>query len=241
MTTMFYKRDRNCSCPIESAGKENCVLCSEIRPQYGKNCQKGTCDILSSRILAKNDTLFLIPALGCFIKGYVLLSTLEHYVSLVNCPDPIVTQVDHTIRALRRAFKQRLKTSMIFFEHGTVDDSGLSAASVLHFHMHFLPAIEAFWEKAAEMHDFQLQEVDGIPCVKEFITSHKISAYFLLGDVDQKLYVVDCSRKRYPSQFLRKITYEFYCDASDKNWDWRREPFYELMGQTKDAFLGIKL
>lgn len=241
MMTIFYKCNESDSCPMKSEGVKNCVLCSEIKPKYEKDCQKGKCEILSSRILARNDALFLIPALGCFVKGYVLLSTVEHYISLVNCPDPIVTQIDRAIRVLHHTFKERLKTDMILFEHGTVDDSGLSAASVLHFHMHFLPATEAFWEKIAETYDFQLQEVEGIPYVKKFISAHKISAYFLLGDVDQKLYIVDCSNKKYPSQFLRRATYEFYCDVSDGNWDWRKEPFYELMLQTKDVFTGIKL
>lgn len=219
-----------------------CVFCAELQP-LGEPAQTGPEDLpVYARILAKNDGLFLMPTLGCFVKGYLLLSTVNHYVSLVACPDGIVGQVEHALERLRGHFRERMGSGMLFFEHGTVSDQTLSSASIFHFHIHLLPVNENLWERVGAQCRFRMLEIDSLARVRDIVRERGISAYFLLGDWDGRMYLADCSDTGFHSQFLREVLYGYYFGGSGSEaWNWRKAPFYEQMRQTKKLFSGVTL
>lgn len=194
-----------------------------------------------SRIFAKNNELCLFPTIGCFIKGYILLSTIQHYISLYNCPDETVFKINNTIKIIRNAFKIKMGTGMVFFEHGTVDDYSLSSASVSHFHMHFLPAHETIWDQINKKFNFSYHKLDNISDVKTIVNQFGIKSYLLFGDFNGDKYLIDCTKENFPSQFLRKVTYEYYYGEGDNKWNWREFPFYETMMETIEVFTGIEI
>lgn len=219
-----------------------CVFCAELQPpETPLRTEPGDLPVYS-RILAKNDALFVMPTLGCFVRGYLLLSTVDHYVSLASCPDDVVERVGGALDRLRGQFRERLGSGMLFFEHGTVSDRALSSASIFHFHLHLLPVNENLWERAGARCGFELLEIRSLGSVKPLVEERNMSAYFLLGDWDGRMYLADCSDGGFHSQFLREVLYAYYFGESEGEiWNWRKAPFFEQARQTKALFSGITL
>ena len=219
---------------------KNCSLCSEFMSNNNSPNIKDYFE--DSRIFAHNECLCVFPTVGCFIKGYILLATIEHYVSLYNCPDIVVSKIKNAIDIIRNNFVQKFNSGMVFFEHGTVNNYNLSPASVCHFHMHFLPINRSIWNDINKKYSFKYYRISNLSDVKDLINEHKIIAYLLFGDYDKQLYLIDCSKEDFPSQFLRKVMYEYYYgDATDDEWNWKIFPYYDIMVETMNILGGMKI
>ena len=219
-----------------------CSLCKELKSGDSRQFPEIKKYFEISRIFAYNDELCIFPTVGCFIRGYILLSTVEHYLSLYNCPDEIVNGIDKAVHTIKRAFEEKLQSRTVFFEHGTVNDCGLSSASVSHSHMHFLPINEPIWESVNSKYGFSYHKVDALTDLKRIISDNGITSYLLFGDYDGAIYLIDCTSKQYPSQFFRKVMYDHYFgDSPNNEWDWKLFPFYDLMADTVAALDGIKI
>ena len=218
---------------------KNCLLCSEFMSNTSTDIKDYFED---SRIFAQNECLCVFPTVGCFIKGYILLATKEHYISLYNCPDIVVSKIKDAIDIICNNFTQKLNTGMVFFEHGTVNNFNLSPASVCHFHMHFLPINRSIWNDINERHNFKYYKISDLSDVKYLIDEHEIIAYLLFGDYDKQLYLIDCSKEEFPSQFLRKVMYEYYYgDSTYDEWDWKKFPYYDMMVKTMHSLGGMEI
>ena len=90
-----------------------------------------------SRIFAYDDYICIFPAVGCFVKGYILISTFNHYLSLYDCSNEVIKDIERTVNIIKNTFLTELNSGTAFFEHGTISNYGLSSASIYHFHMHF--------------------------------------------------------------------------------------------------------
>lgn len=220
----------------------DCPFCSEFRYKNFDHSLRLKDYFLDSRIITGNTSLCIFPTVGCFVKGYVLLSTIDHYSSLYNCPDKVLSEVEEAIAVLKNTFYRRLNSGLIFFEHGTVKDYDLSSASVCHFHMHFLPTHGPIWDVIRLKYGLECMSIPTIMDIKNFINKHNISSYLLFGDYDSKIYLIDCTRKNYPSQFFRQVMYEYYYGSAHNNeWNWRIFPYYEFMVDTADALKDMEL
>lgn len=224
---------------------KHCALCKEFHDIHDINIQGPITTMKEyfpeSRIIAEDDGLCLFPTVGCFVAGYTLLVPLHHYISLYNCPDDLVERIEQAFRTIRDAYKKLLKSDMIFFEHGTVDDQNLSSASVCHCHLHILPVHEELWDFVNDKCHFSYYKLASIKDVKKAVNEKKIASYFLFGDSDGSVYLIDCSKTSYPSQFLRKAVYEYYYGVDDGKWDWKNYPYYDFMHETLKILSGVKI
>lgn len=215
----------------------SCSICDEIQKKNNEVYSK----LKKSRFIYQDEDLILYPTVGSFIEGYVLLSSKEHYYSLYDCSDKIIKEIDKIIKPIKEYYKNNLHSDVIFFEHGTVDDSSLSSSSITHFHIHFLPVKERLWNKINNEYHFDYYVINSIMDIKNLIKENKIKSYILFNDIDDKCYVIDCSSKQYPSQFLRKVLYKYYYNLDDDCWNWRIYPYYDNMLRTIDLFKDFNL
>ena len=197
---------------------------------------------LDSRIFSYNETFCIFPALGCFVKGYILLATLEHEVSLYNCSEDIVNGVEKTIVVAKEAFKTNMNCGMVYCEHGTIDDFDLCPSSIDHFHIHFLPAKEPVWDKINAKYNFEYYHLNSLKELKEAVDKYIVSSYLLFGDFDGKIYLINCYNKNYHSQFLRKVMYEYYYGSTvERKWDWKEYAYYDNMIETIEIMGSLKI
>ena len=218
----------------------NCALCDEFH-QLNKEPIKEY--FYDSRIFAFNEHICLFPTIGSFVKGYILLSTIKHYISLYECPDNVIDNVKSIVNLLRHSYKDKMNSEMIFFEHGTIDSKELSSASVSHFHMHFLPVKkEKIWDIIDNQYHFKHYVIKDLKEIKEIIDKYKFKSYLLFGDTDGSIYLIDSSSGEYPSQFFRIVFYNYYYpDSKDNGWNWKKFPFQENMSKTIELFKDIKI
>ena len=218
----------------------NCSICSEVVSNIATMKIKEY--FKDSRIFAQNEYLCVFPTVGCFIKGYILLATKDHYLSLFNCTDKIINEVSIAIKKIELYYKKNFNKGMVYFEHGTVDDYNLSPASVCHLHIHIMPVNKTIWSYINEKYNFKYYEIVNLSEIKSIVNVYRVTSYILFGDYDGKLYLIDCSKQRFPSQFFRKVMYEFYYGSSEHyEWDWKKYPYYNLMTETLNVFNGMKI
>lgn len=218
----------------------DCQLCNEFIDNVTSPNIKDFFE--DSRIFACNESLCVFPTVGCFVKGYILLATIKHYISLYNCPDDVVAEIGQTIKIIRSNIEEKFNSGMVFFEHGTVENYNLSPASVCHFHMHFMPVNESIWNDINNKYHFKYYRISDLSNVKELVNKNKIIAYLLFGDYDHQMYLIDCSEETFPSQFFRKVMYEYYYgDAPQNEWDWKQFPCYDLMAETMNMLCGMEI
>jgi hypothetical protein len=220
----------------------SCPLCKEFKATDLSSTSTVGERYEDSRIVAFNDDLCVFPGVGCYVNGYLLLSTVEHYLSLCNCPDEIVKKIDGAIPQIRALYGERLGCGSVFFEHGTVADFEISPASINHFHMHFMPVNEPIWDKINAQYDFEYYPLRSIAEVKDVVAEKRISSYLLFGDYDGKIYMINSPPDRYHSQFLRRVMYEHYYGEREENyWNWKLYPYSESMKETFEIMKGFKL
>ena len=157
----------------------SCSICDEIQKKNNEVYLK----IKKSRFIYQDEDLILYPTIGSFIEGYVLLSSKEHYYSLYDCSDRIVNKINKIIKPIRDYYENNLHSDVIFFEHGTVDDSSLSSSSITHFHIHFLPVKERLWDKINNEYHFDYYVIDSIMDIKELIKEKSIKSYLLFNEL----------------------------------------------------------
>lgn len=219
-----------------------CSLCEEFKKTHFPKLPDVKKYFEDSRIFSYNNYLCVFPTLGCFVKGYILLSTIDHYISLCNCPDDIINKIEKAVPTIRTWYEVKMNCRSVFFEHGTVNDFELSSASVCHIHMHFLPVNEPIWESINSKYNFEYYVINSLADIKKIVYKYNISSYLLFGDYDDKIYLINCPQNQYPSQFLRKVMYEYYFGASSENkWDWKINPCYDIMTATIDTMDGLKI
>ena len=220
----------------------SCPLCKEFRETDLSQTSKVGESYADSRIVAFNKELCVFPGVGCYKVGYLLLSTVEHYLSLCNCDGETVTRIESAIPHIRALYEQRLGCGSVFFEHGTVADFELSPASIDHFHMHFMPVSEPIWDKMNARYSFEYFPLDSIRDVKNTVEENGITSYLLFGDYDGKIYLINSPPGRYHSQFLRRVLYEYYYgECEEIYWDWKIHPYSERMEETFNLMKGLKI
>ena len=164
------------------------------------------------------------------------MTTFNHYVSLYNCPEALVQQIENAVSVIRKRYTLPPYNGSVVFEHGVVDNIKLSSTSINHIHLHFLPVNESIWLKILNKYHFNYYVIHDFSEIRKTIDRNKLVAYILFYDYDNQLYLIDCSYQNYPSQLFRKVLYEYYYGESHYNeWDWKKYPFYCNMVKTKEA------
>lgn len=220
----------------------DCAFCMEFSNGITDNKTEYSSFFEKSRVIAEKGTVLIMPTLGCFIKGYILLTTYDHYNSLYECPDSVISDITKVSNTISRVFLNKLDKGMVFFEHGTIKDFEHSAASINHFHLHFLPINESIWSKIRDKYQFDYYSIKSLYDVKNVVNENMINSYMLLSDIDRNIYLVDCNKSEYHSQFLRRVFYEYYYgEDTEQKWNWQKYPYYKIMRETYDMFKGITI
>jgi len=168
-------------------------------------------DELPCRAVLETDQVTVLPTLGHFVKGYLLLVPKVHYCTLADMPSSAIRAVEDLKKSLVQSLRPRYGP-FILFEHGarTVTSGG---CGIYHAHLHALPL------KAGGVLD-KLQ--DQFP-------HRPIESMLDLRDVERDrsyLYYEESAGhswlffpKVLPSQYLRRLVAE---SAGITQWDWRR-------------------
>ena len=111
---------------------------------------------LPSRVLYEDEHFIVMPPLGEFIQGGLLLLTREHILSFAQLPPAQFEHLERLLQAIQQALVKRWGVAPLIFEHGPAPDSGKGVCCVDHAHLNIFPAPVCIHPHLAERMNFPL-------------------------------------------------------------------------------------
>jgi inosine/xanthosine triphosphate pyrophosphatase family protein/diadenosine tetraphosphate (Ap4A) HIT family hydrolase len=118
----------------------DCPFCAEFEKD-GLSVFAGMMrDCLPCRVVYEDEHFVVMPPLGEFMEGGLLLLTRQHILSLAHLP---ATQFDHLgrlLQAIQQALVKHWGVAPLVFEHGPAADWSKGVCCVDHAHLNIFPA-----------------------------------------------------------------------------------------------------
>ena len=177
----------------------------------------------SRDILYEDDQFYVMPSLGAFREGYLLLLSREHR----ECVADVANQQFEWVKEGIADTLDNVYGNYCFFEHGRVGNCYQKSKDRIcfHAHLHCLPLPDEFVDAVAE--DFEAIEIDDISNLSDIRDSHP---HYLYVETSSKnvLFPVEEHIER---QYLRKKACETL-DIPTEYADWQTYPFRNRMTKT---------
>jgi len=207
----------------------SCVFCIELSGDTDSVFEKLSDGSPSNRVVHMSTSFLLLPPLGQFMEGGLLLLTREHLKSMAHLEAEQVSELEDMIAEVTLTLRNAYGSNPVYFEHGPGVGRGKSTCCVDHAHLNIFPA-----------------DVDLRPLLQHF-PGHEISSLGELASLresrDDYIFVQhgDGSRtvhfsEHFPSQLIRReITRQLGCQ---QRWNWRDYPGIIELRATYDRLHG---
>ena len=226
----------------EIADKHNCDIGDHVTNSSGLNGAPnvedcGYCrfwhqkvyDIdLPKLVVYQSEHFFVLPTLGEFITGYLLIIPIDHVMSLAEL-DFFVRQefldvLNDITTILNLTYQPK---GILVWENGTGNSGrGKAKDSIVHAHVHVAPST---------LTATKVQEISAFPFKK--VSIHTLSdygnhSYLLIKSAKECDWKISSDPALYiPRQYIRQLIAEEY-QIPDEQWNWREYPYTELRFRT---------
>ncbi len=198
---------------------KDCAYCKYLNGEEQDN----------ERTIYRTENFFVIPTLGQFETGYLLIIPYEHVMSNGELAHEVLDEFLLVLEDIEFILNLTYPNSpgFLVWENGSGSSGkGKAKDSLVHSHVHIAPT-SLTSEKIAEMSGFNF----------ETLTLHELSnfkehSYLLMRCPDKKHWIINNSPNLYiPRQYVRQLIAE-ELHLSGDDWNWRTHPFNALMKQT---------
>ena len=200
--------------------KKDCVYC---RQYLGNTALK------NERTIYRSKNFFVIPTLGQFITGYLLIIPFQHIMSNGELSteqlEELTTVIEDVEYILKLAYPE--SKGILVWENGSGSSGkGKAKDSLVHSHLHIAPS-SLTAETIRDMSGFCYEEIELLDLPK-----YKANPYFLMRSQDKKHWLINNDSKTYiPRQYVRQLIAEEYAIPGNA-WNWRTHPFEEKIYET---------
>lgn len=209
---------------------QDCEYCEYIKNHFYDTKRN------MNRAIYKSENFFVMPTLGEFITGYLLIVPDEHVMSNAELNPTLQKEFFSVLEDILYILKLTYHTpNFLVWENGTGNSGkGKAKNSVVHSHVHVAPS-ELTASKIEELSQFNFAKIS-----KDDLSSYGNHSYLLIKDTENCWFINDESELYIPRQYIRKLLAEEYGISGDV-WNWRIHPFTDLMRQTiEDITLSLK-
>ena len=98
----------------------------------------------------------VMPPLGEFMEGGLLLLTREHILSLAHLPPSRFDHLERLLKAIQHVLVKHWGVTPLIFEHGPAPDDGKGVCCVDHAHLNIFPAPVSVHPHLAQRMNFPL-------------------------------------------------------------------------------------
>jgi diadenosine tetraphosphate (Ap4A) HIT family hydrolase len=184
---------------------------------------------LNSRVIYEDEQFVVMPPLGEFVEGGLLLLSRAHILSFAHLPAEHLARLERLVGVICQALSQRWGVYPLIFEHGPAPERSKGVCCVDHAHFNIFPArVFVHPHLAGRMHSplHSLAELQGLRGA-EF-------GYLFVQENNGERRVYDgCN---VPTQLVRRIiTTEL---GMPERWHWRDYLGQEELMATFEALKG---
>ncbi len=206
-----------------------CPFCTEIDGDGPSIFSEMLGGRLASRILYADEHFVVMPPLGMFMPGGLLLLTREHIPSFACLPREQFGRLDRLLARVRAALVERWGVAPVVFEHGPAPERGKGTCCVDHAHFNIFPApirIEPHLSARMSLPLNSLAELGRL--------RHAEFGYLLVQETDGSLRAYDAEHA--PGQLVRRIITAQL--GIPERWHWRDFPGGDALIETFRALEG---
>jgi len=190
----------------------DCPFCAEFEQDGGGLFASLMGPSLPSRVLYEDEHFLILPPLGEFMEGGLLLLTREHLLSMAGLSPTQFGHLERLLQAVRRVLVKHWGVPPLVFEHGPAPDAGKGVCCVDHAHLNIFPAPVAIHPHLAERMHFRLDRLSEIARLRraEF-------GYLFVQENDGTRRAYD--GRNVPTQLVRRIITTQL--GQPDRWHWR--------------------
>jgi inosine/xanthosine triphosphate pyrophosphatase family protein/diadenosine tetraphosphate (Ap4A) HIT family hydrolase len=206
-----------------------CPFCTELEDSGLSIFAEMMGDRLTSRVVYEDEHFVLMPPLGEFIEGGLLLLVREHIRSLAYLPPERFEHLERLLEAIRQALVQRWGVAPLVFEHGSAPDRSKGVCCVDHAHLNIFPARLQVRPYLARRMNLAIGSLSELPRLRraEF-------GYLFLQENDGTRRAYD--GQNVPTQLVRRLITTGM--GKPDRWHWRDYPGYDELIATYHALKG---
>jgi len=184
---------------------------------------------LTSRVVYEDEHFVVMPPLGEFMQGGLLLLTREHFLSFAQLPPERFEHLERLLEAIRRALVEHWGVAPLVFEHGTAPERSKGVCCVDHAHLNIFPARVAIHPQLAGRMHLALGSLPELGRLgrAEF-------GYLFVQENDGARRAYDGQHA--PTQLVRRIITAGI--GMPERWHWRDYPGRDELVATYDALKG---
>ena len=175
----------------------------------------------------KSENFFVLPTLGEFITGYLLIIPNEHIMSNAEL-NPILQEEFYSVLEDVLSILELTYHSphFLIWENGTGNSGkGKAKDSVVHSHVHVAPS-NLTASKIEELSQFNFTKIS-----KDQLSLYGNHSYLLIRETENCWFINDNPELYIPRQYVRQLLAEEH-GIHGEAWNWRTHPFNELIQQT---------
>ena len=182
-----------------------------------------------NRVIYKSENFFVMPTLGEFILGYLLIIPIEHAMSNAELSTSLQEEFLTVLNDISYILRLTYQTSdFLVWENGTGNSGkGKAKTSVVHSHVHIAPS-KLTASKIKEISQFDFDEIS-----YNELSLYGNRSYLLIREKENNWFINSNPEVYIPRQYVRQLLAQEYKITGDA-WNWRTNPFPELMIKTID-------
>ena len=183
---------------------ETCGFCTEIHG-IDNECNLLNSIItpqteLKSRILTESDHFVVMPTIGAFVEGYVMIVSKEHYECIGKMPEDTLHELEQLVARIKACIQERYNMDVVCFEHGGVSCTKRAGGCIVHAHLHLVPC------DVPIIGEVRKRGLTAVP-ISDISDLHTLTkenlSYLYFEDTDGQKYIV--KDKFVISQFFRQL------------------------------------
>lgn len=182
----------------------------------------------NERTVYESENFFVLPTVGQFITGYLLVIPHEHVMSNAELDSQRLEEFKAVLQDVEYLLKLTYNASNVLVWENGSGNGGIGKAkdSIVHSHVHICPS---------QYTSDKIMEVSGFPfetITLDNLKNYKEYSYLLVRSPDHNVWKINNNPNLYiPRQYVRQLVAEEY-GLSGESWNWRTHHFSEKMYQT---------
>ncbi len=176
----------------------DCPFCLEFENDGSSIFSRAMGGRLASRIVYEDEHFIVMPPLGQFMEGGLLLLTREHIPSFAWLEQDRFEHLEKLARAIQRASVKHWGVSPLIFEHGAAPNWGKGACCVDHAHFNIFPAATPIHPELARRIGFSIGPLSELARLQ-----NAEAGYLFVQENDGARRIYD--GRNVPSQLIRRL------------------------------------